>query len=269
MQKSYILGGIVANFIFTGLLFGYIVQYKPTLSSGENTPLQQSLIAAISNNRSAVVGVFSNQEMSYGTEDKQGKQTIQTQTQKYIGGSAFFIDTRGYLLTSKHVIQDASKKYSILLDDGRSFTVQKSWIDPDLDLAVLYIGQDSHQISFPVVNLVHNETILPIGQIAFTIGTPFSQYTNTVSMGIVSANGRNLQLDGGINYTGLYQLDINTNPGNSGGPVLTLQGDVFGLVTAMASQNSHLGFALPISEKSILAILANIKANDSIQSSPK
>ena len=83
-------------------------------------------------------------------------------------------------------------------------------------------------------------------------------------MGIISATWRNVHLDLNQTYTGLYQIDVNTNPGNSGGPLLTAHGDVIGIVTAMSSQSSHLWFALPISQKLILNILNQIKQFDAI-----
>jgi S1-C subfamily serine protease len=218
------------------------------------------LIQAASIARPSVVGVFSEQENSYALEDKQwADQEIQKEKQKHIVGSAFFIDKNWYLLTSKHVVPNTPNSYSVVLDDGRSFPIQTIWMDPDLDLAVLYIWQDKNQISFPVVTIINDEGILPIGQFALTIGTPFSQYNNTVSFGNISGIWRTLTLDWGSVYTWLYQLDINTNPWNSWGPVVTSDWTVFGIVTAMASQSSHIGFALPISQRLILNILSKSK----------
>jgi len=258
MQKKYILG---CSILIIGILLGYILKIqKPTLLSWENT-LQQSLIQAAALARPAVVGVFSEQENSFGIEDKQWAQWIQKTKQTYNVGSAFFVDNQWYLLTSKHVVPNAAKSYSVVLDDGRSFPIQNIRKDPDLDLAILYIGQDKNQISFPVLTFVNNEDIIPVGQFALTIWTPFSQYMNTISFGYVSWTKRTLTLDWGTVYTWLYQLDINTNPWNSWGPLLTSEGTVFGIVTAMASQSSHIGFALPISQKLILELLDKSKSS--------
>jgi len=265
MQKKYILGGIIGNILFTSLLFGYIQQKQRPILSSENT-LEQSLIRSSSLVRPSVVGIFAEQVNSYGLEDKQwADQKIKNIKQQYIEWSAFFIDTKGYLVTSKHVVPNEAKTYSVILDDDRSFPVQKIWRSPNVDIAILYIGQDKHQISFPVVDIVNTSATASVWSIALTIGTPFSQYTNTVSLGIISAIWRNLTLDWGNMYTGLYQLDININPWNSWWPVINSDWKVFGLVTAMASQSSHIGFALPISQNIILNLLNQIKSSDTIK----
>lgn len=266
MQKKYILWLVLANIALTMGLFLYQEPKQNSVNSTDSinteyTTLQNSLHSAAETTLPAVVGVFSDQQTAYGIESKKWTQEIQSATEKYIWWSAFFIDSKWYLLTSKHVVQDNSKTYFVILQDKRTFKVTNIWMDPNLDLAVLYIQQDNskNQISFPVATIQNGQTGIRAGQLALTIGTPFSQYANTVSLWIVSAIDRTLSLDGGQAYSWLYQLDINTNPGNSGGPLITPQWEVFGLVTAMSAQSSHIGFAIPISQKLVLQVLASSK----------
>ena len=267
MQKKALWSGLIVSISLTLFLFVYILNQTPKSKSNWSLEsLESNLITSVSTTRPAVVALFSEQESLYGLEWKEfTKETIQGIQDHHIIGSAFFVDTSGDLLTSKHVI-DTNIPYFALLNDGSTWPIDKIWSHPTLDLAVLHIEQNTHknQIFFPVVWIDSSEHIPSLGQFVLTIWTPFSQYINTVSMGIISATWRNVHLDLNQTYTGLYQIDVNTNPGNSGGPLLTAHGDVIGIVTAMSSQSSHLWFALPISQKLILNILNQIKQFDAI-----
>ena len=154
-------------------------------------------------------------------------------------GSAVIISPEGYLLTNNHVIAGADQ-IVVALKDGRETLGQVVGTDPETDLAVLKIDLPD----LPVITLGRSEQIR-IGDVALAIGNPFG-VGQTVTMGIISATGRN-QL--GINtYEDFIQTDAAINPGNSGGALVDAQGNLLVINTAIFSKSGGsqgIGFAIP------------------------
>ena len=155
-------------------------------------------------------------------------------------GSGVIAHANGYVLTNQHVIASASD-IRIVLDDGRSLPARLVGTDPETDLAVLQTAGDK----LPVAALASSDT-LQVGDVVMAIGNPFG-VGQTVTMGIVSATGRN-QL-GITEFENFIQTDAAINPGNSGGALINARGEVVGINTAIFSQSggSHgIGFAIPV-----------------------
>ena len=174
--------------------------------------------------------------------------TGQTQLQEVGGGSGFIISSDGLILTNKHVVSDVNASYSVLTNDGNTYTAKVLARDPNQDLAVLKINATN----LPTVTLGNSDS-LELGQTAIAIGNALGQFSNTVSVGVVSGLGRTVTAsapDTGAEETisGVIQTDAAINPGNSGGPLLDLRGDVIGIDTAVASDAQNIGFAIPINE---------------------
>lgn len=154
-------------------------------------------------------------------------------------GSGVIMAGNGYILTNNHVI-DGADEILISLRDGRDASATVVGTDPEADLAVLRIELDN----IPHIR-VASEHILAVGDVVLAIGNPFG-VGQTVTMGIVSATGRN-QL--GLNtYEDYIQTDAAINPGNSGGALVNAYGELVGLNTAIFSQsggNEGIGFAIP------------------------
>jgi serine protease Do len=153
-------------------------------------------------------------------------------------GSGFIINKKGYVLTNEHVIRKADK-IKVTLRDGRSFDAKVIGSDTTLDLAIVKIEAED----LPVVKLGNSNKIRP-GQWVVAIGNPY-QFSNTVTLGIVSALGRNLE---DIGKRDLIQTDAAINPGNSGGPLINLAGEVVGINVAIAPRAQGIGFAIPIND---------------------
>jgi len=154
-------------------------------------------------------------------------------------GSGFIISADGYVLTNNHVVEDAVK-VEVELADERKFTAKVVGTDPESDVAVLKI--DAKKL--PFVALADSDAI-EVGEWVLAIGNPFG-LSHTVTGGIVSAKGRT---DVGIaTYENFIQTDAAINFGNSGGPLINLNGEVVGINTAIvgASGNIGIGFAIPI-----------------------
>ena len=132
------------------------------------------------------------------------------------------------MLTNNHVIQGASE-IEVVLDDGRSLPARIVGTDPETEIAVLQAaGSD-----FPLASIGSSEQ-LQVGDVVMAIGNPFG-VGQTVTMGIVSATGRN-QL-GITDFENFIQTDAAINPGNSGGALINAVGDVVGINTAIFSQS--------------------------------
>jgi serine protease Do len=172
-------------------------------------------------------------------------------------GSGFIISNDGYILTNNHVVGNADE-IKVKLNDGREFDAELIGTDPKSDVAVIKIdGND-----FPFIELGDSDD-LDIGEWAIAIGNPLGLEA-TLTVGVISAKGRNdLNITRG-GYENFIQTDAAINMGNSGGPLLNLDGKAIGINTAIFSQSGGsigIGFAIPVN------IAKNIK--DQLLSSGK
>ena len=155
-------------------------------------------------------------------------------------GSAVIMSPEGYLLTNNHVIAGADQ-IVVALKDGRETLARVIGSDPETDLAVLKIDLKD----LPAITLGRSDQI-KIGDVTLAIGNPFG-VGQTVTMGIISATGRN-QL--GLNtYEDFIQTDAAINPGNSGGALVDAHGNLIGINTAIFSKSGGsqgIGFAIPV-----------------------
>ncbi|MDX1298688.1 MAG: Do family serine endopeptidase AlgW [Pseudomonas sp.] len=155
-------------------------------------------------------------------------------------GSAVIMSPEGYLLTNNHVVVDADQ-IVVALKDGRETLARLIGSDPETDLAVLKIDLPD----LPFITLGRSDNIR-IGDVSLAIGNPFG-VGQTVTMGIISATGRN-QL--GLNtYEDFIQTDAAINPGNSGGALVDAYGNLVGINTAIFSKSGGsqgIGFAIPV-----------------------
>jgi Do/DeqQ family serine protease len=154
-------------------------------------------------------------------------------------GSGVIISEQGYILTNNHVIHGADA-IQVALQDGRSAPAKVIGLDPETDIAVLKI----ELINLPSIALGQSEQLL-VGDVVLAIGNPFG-VGQTVTMGIVSATGRNKL---GINtFENFIQTDAAINPGNSGGALIDARGNLVGINTAIFSRSGGsqgIGFAIP------------------------
>jgi S1-C subfamily serine protease len=155
-------------------------------------------------------------------------------------GSGVIYDSRGWILTNRHVVKDSSSLV-VELKDGREFPGRVYGIDTLTDLAIVKI----ETTDLPTAP-IGDSGELQVGQLTIAIGSPLGTYSNTVTSGIVSATGRRIQVQDGTVITNLIQTDAAINPGNSGGPLIDSIGNVIGINTAVALDSNGIGFAIPI-----------------------
>jgi len=154
-------------------------------------------------------------------------------------GSGFIISSDGYILTNAHVV-DGADAISVRLNDRREFRASVVGADRRTDVALLKI----EAANLPVARL-GNPDKLRVGEWVVAIGSPFG-FENSVTAGIVSAKGRALPQE---NYVPFIQTDVPVNPGNSGGPLFNMAGEVVGINSQIYSRSGGymgLSFAIPI-----------------------
>ncbi|MGU7772456.1 DegQ family serine endoprotease [Burkholderia sp. MR1-5-21] len=154
-------------------------------------------------------------------------------------GSGFILSADGYVMTNAHVVDDADTIY-VTLTDKREFKAKLIGVDDRTDVAVVKIQASN----LPVVAIGDSNKVR-VGEWVVAIGSPFG-LDNTVTAGIVSAKGRNTG-----DYLPFIQTDVAVNPGNSGGPLINMQGEVIGINSQIYSRTGGfmgISFAIPIDE---------------------
>jgi len=156
-------------------------------------------------------------------------------------GSGFLVTADGFILTNNHLVGEA-QEISVQLGDGRKFNAKLVGADPETDVAVIRIEAGN----LPYVELA-DSNVLEVGEWVIAIGNPFGFLSHTVTAGIVSAKGRNRL--GVADFEDFIQTDAAINFGNSGGPLLNLDGKAVGINTAIIGPggNIGIGLAIPIS----------------------
>ena len=163
-----------------------------------------------------------------------------SQEQERGTGSGFVIDTNGYILTNAHVVDGATTIY-VTLTDKREFKAKLIGSDPKTDVALVKI-EANNLTKLPI----GESSKVRVGEWVLAIGSPFG-FDNTVSAGIVSAKGREVN----DSITPFIQTDVAINPGNSGGPLINTRGEVIGINSQIYSKSGGfmgISFAIPIDE---------------------
>jgi Do/DeqQ family serine protease len=221
-----------------------------TLGSSSSGPLESPFVSVVQKTLPAVVFVDVKKKVGADGEDMQddlmkrffGEGTPHRQRLQPSSGSGFIIDSEGHVLTNNHVVRDASE-ITVTLNDRRSYKATVVGTDPETDVAVIKIkGSD-----LPSLPLGDSDQ-LRVGDWAIAIGNPLGQLRGSVTVGIISAQGRSdLNIYGGNPvYQDFIQTDASINFGNSGGPLCNIHGEAIGINTAINPSGQGIGFAIPI-----------------------
>lgn len=159
-------------------------------------------------------------------------------------GSGVVYRADGYILTNNHVLANSSgiaNRVMVVLANGKSYRAKIIGVDTQTDLAVLKIN--ANNLAVPAWG---NSNRLQVGQTAIAIGNPLAEnLNNTVTVGVISAVGRNVMLSGDRQLQNMIQTDASINLGNSGGPLLDSNGKIIGINNAVAVGSQGIGFAIP------------------------
>jgi len=161
-------------------------------------------------------------------------------------GSGVIISSDGYIVTNNHVVENA-QDLSVIMSDGTELPAKLVSTDIYADLAV--VKADG---TMPAVAIIGNSDNLKSGETVIAIGSPLGEFRNTVTVGVISATGRSVDTGSGYTMEDLLQTDAAINQGNSGGPLVNLDGEVIGINTLIIRGGNGstavaegLGFAIP------------------------
>ncbi len=152
-------------------------------------------------------------------------------------GSGLIVDGQGHILTNNHVIDGASTIDVLFANNREKVPARVVGRDPKTDLALLQVSPKSAQTALTF----GDSDKLRVGDQVLAIGNPLG-FSHTVTSGIISAKGRVI---GAGPYDNFLQTDASIHPGNSGGPLLDMRGQVIGINTAVSSEGQGIGFAIP------------------------
>jgi len=233
-------------------------QQQPKSAAGGRTANLPDFTALMKQQGPAVVNVITKREATKGPRGQQGQQgqapddPVLEFFRRFIPdlperggpgqglGSGFIISQDGYILTNAHVVAGDGEVTVRLADAKREFKAKVVGADERTDIALLKVEAKG----LPTVKLGRSGTLQP-GEWVAAIGSPFG-FENTITAGIVSATGRSLPAE---TYVPFIQTDVAVNPGNSGGPLINLAGEVVGVNSMIYSQTGgYMGvsFAIPI-----------------------
>lgn len=220
---------------------------------------QDKIISAIEKALAGVVSIVVSKNIEaveeeiskMGLDPRQFYQKIQNEAEDgqiaVSGGSGFFVDESGIILTNKHVVADKNATYKVVIAKDK-YDVEILAKDQLSDIAILKLVNPKN--NFSVIKLGVSKNI-KLGTAVVAIGNALGEFSNTVSTGIVSGLSRFLSaitdFDGHQErLRGLIQTDAAINPGNSGGPLINLDGEAIGINSAIVFGAQNIGFAIPI-----------------------
>jgi serine protease Do len=218
------------SLVWSGLGLSLMV-FTPLLKAAEPSLRLTSTVRAIQQAEPAVVNIEGNKPANPSASDSQLVNGM---------GAGVIIDSRGYILTNQHVVQDVGR-IEVTLHDGTQYVGRLIARDAETDLALVKITAKQ---ALPVIRCGTSSTLMR-GEPVIAIGNPFG-YHHTVTEGIISALHRDIPVNGAQNYPDLIQTDASINPGNSGGPLLNADGDMIGINAAVRIGAQGIGFAIPV-----------------------
>jgi len=275
-NASLIITTVLFNaffFIIVFLFYGFFVNNAPfpVSSPSENSITEdRSAVSVVAKSEPAVVSIIATTDLPRISEEermlleffapgvvlpKDGGQT------EVAGASGFFVTNNGLIVTNRHVVENKSLEYTVITSDGKSFKAEVVAKDPVYDVAILRIeAKDTPYLEFG------DSSKISLGQTVLAIGNALSEFSNSVTKGIVSGLSRSVLARGDQGQTemleNVIQTDAGINPGNSGGPLLDLSGRVVGVNVAVVRGSENIGFALP--SNLVRSIVQSVKENGKI-----
>lgn len=235
-----------------GLALAAIAAAGPPAGADEVSPLRLTpIVRAVQAARPSVVNIQGQKTVA----DDKGPAGSTRQVNGM--GTGVVVDPRGYVLTNHHVV-DGVRQIRVTLDDGTAVVAKVVAHDPRTDLAVIKIDVGR---SLPVIEVGSSHDLMP-GEPVIAVGNAYG-YEHTVTRGIVSALGRDVQVSDTQAYDDLIQTDASINPGNSGGPLLSIEGKMIGLNVAVRAGAQGIGFAIPVDQA--LAVAAELLSVDRLE----
>jgi len=250
-RNAAITAGIVLIALLSGLFGSWLTANSGLLSSNnvttkQSTTVQEtSALTKVAKDVAPSVVSITTEGTAQGQSSFGGFGTVVEGA-----GSGIIISKNGYILTNKHVVPEGTTSVTVVLADGTSY--KNATIvgrDPANDIAFVKVNGVN---DLPAVTIGDSSSVV-VGQQVVAIGNALGQYQNTVTSGIISGIGRPVQASDETGSStesldNLFQTDAAINAGNSGGPLLNLEGQVIGINVAVAQDAQGIGFSIPIDD---------------------
>lgn len=255
IPMKFVLRSLGFWFLASILVFGIGIQSsRPLISKTQADNLQfdeqEATIRAIKKVSPAVVSIAVSDMVEVETKLEDG--TVKKEMKKVNrgSGSGFIISANGFIITNRHIASAASRdrgEYKVTLQSGKQYYAQFIGNDPLHDLSLLKIFDSN----LPSVTL-GDSSKLTVGTTVIAIGNSLGRYNNSATKGIISGLYRNIEAFGNNGTSedlkNVMQTDAEINLGNSGGPLIDLQGNVIGINVAKDLSGNSVGFSIPINE---------------------
>ncbi|HEX3568069.1 MAG TPA: trypsin-like peptidase domain-containing protein [Candidatus Saccharimonadales bacterium] len=195
---------------------------------------------------------------------QQQQQSVQS------AGTGIILTSDGLIITNRHVVPSGTTSVSVMLSDGTEYdnvqVIGRTSSSDSLDIAFLKIPDTKGKTLVPAT--LGDSSKMQIGDNVIAIGNALGQFQNTVTSGIISGYGRSVQASdsngsNSENLEDLFQTDAAINEGNSGGPLVNLDGQVIGINTAIAGDAQSIGFAIPVND--ITGLINSVKSTGKLQ----
>ncbi len=222
-----------------------VVSPPPAVNTAQVRPVsrdwnlrQTPIVDAVKRVRSAVVNIHSERTVALTAEELLSTATAQNRINGM--GTGIIIDPRGYIITNQHVVDEVSL-LRVRMADGTTAPARVVARDAETDLALVKIDVNKPLPTMPL----GTASDLMVGETVIAIGNAYG-YEHTVTVGVVSAIGRDVTLNKDMAYKQLIQTDASINPGNSGGPLVNIHGELIGVNVAIRAGAQGIGFAIPV-----------------------
>lgn len=286
LRKRAASAGLVAGLI-VGLLAGFVggivgasVHDNGNLTVGSSLSAQKKIVTSSSQLISQIAktvgpSVVSVDVMSQTPGSTNGFDSLfglgGGSSQQESAGTGIIINSDGLILTNRHVVPSGTTSVSVTLSDGTELknvkVVGRTSDSDSLDVAFLKITDaQGHKLTPAAIG---DSSQVQVGDSVVAIGNALGQFQNTVTSGIISGYGRSVQAgdssgtQASENLDDLFQTDAAINEGNSGGPLVNLNGQVIGINTAIASNSQSVGFAIPIND--VTGLIKQVEQTGSFQ----
>ena len=218
-----------------GLAAALLAAVSSTISAGELR--RTAIVAAVDRAKAAIVNIHG--EKTVPVDDSRPGQPENLRRVNGMG-TGVIIDERGYIVTNHHVV-DSVPKINVTLSDDTTYVAQVMSFDPGTDLAIIRIDAGR---PLPVIPIGTSSDLM-LAETVIAVGNAYG-YSHTVTLGIISALHRSVQVSDMQGYDDLIQTDAAINPGNSGGPLLNVDGEMIGVNVAVRAGAQLIGFAIPV-----------------------
>ncbi|MGE3857983.1 MAG: S1C family serine protease, partial [Dehalococcoidia bacterium] len=261
-RKPWILSVVLALVVVGSMSLGAIIATRAGSGAGPAQTLVRNEVATRSSTQPVAAPAV--------TLANGGIADVVARTRKSVvlieggnaAGSGVVVDNEGHIVTNYHVVE-GQRTLKVILEDGTASRATVLGTDPSTDLAVLRSEFPKDKL-FPAT--LGDSSVMRAGDAVYAIGSPFSQ-SFTVTSGIISATGRSTQSSfTGRSIRDVLQTDAAVNPGNSGGPLFNLEGEVVGINTSIENPNGRffvgLGFAIP--SNTVLRLVPDLIAGKTV-----